>query len=615
MGIPTFFLSIIRNKFYKNVHKGINKDEVDCDYFFMDYNGIVYGAYENVKNNFTPEMTKDDIEEIIIAEVIRYTKYLITEVVRPKKVTYIALDGPAPRAKMIQQRERRYKGYYEKILFQEEKKNKKYNIDGADNNSNNQNNIEWDRSANISPGTMFMEKLSNALIKVMKNKGFSTHCQSERQMEVYLSNSNVPGEGEHKFLSIIRSMRQKKSTENLKVYLYGKDADLIVLAISTHKTNVHVIREMQIETSELRKLYPNSEFIDLNIDSLSSAFNHDLTKTFKNHQFDKIRILNDYIFLTFLVGNDFVISLPFMKIRKDGLKILIAIYHDIKLNHSGYLVNYNIDDVEPPTVNLNFFIELIDKISEKEDDLMKEQQRDINKHMKGFVSNYRSKSEAESTPFQIFMSRYTHLEVCNPDHPQYNKYFAEFKKVDYSKSYEEWKEAYYNFYVGINKNDPDEYLDKRMDIVKNYLESIMFNLKYYFQGCPSWQWHYRFRIAPLLSDVKYALENSLINPNELAFEQGEPYTPFQQLMLILPPQMSFLVPKVLQPIMTDDKFLCTQFYPTEFRIDVTNGIKIEYSEAILPEIDEEHLITIVKKQEEKLTVEEKKRNTIQKVKK
>jgi 5'-3' exoribonuclease 1 len=104
MGIPTFFLSIIRNKFYKNVHKGINKDEVDCDYFFMDYNGIVYGAYETVKNNFTTNMTKDDIEEIIIAEVVRYTKYLITEVVRPKKVTYIALDGPAPRAKMVQQR-------------------------------------------------------------------------------------------------------------------------------------------------------------------------------------------------------------------------------------------------------------------------------------------------------------------------------------------------------------------------------------------------------------------------------------------------------------------------------------------------------------------------------
>jgi 5'-3' exoribonuclease 1 len=143
----------------------------------------------------------------------------------------------------------------------------------------------------------------------------------------------------------------------------------------------------------------------------------------------------------------------------------------------------------------------------------------------------------------------------------------------------------------------------------------MFNLKYYFKGCPSWQWHYKYRIAPLISDVKYALEEKVVKPNEFVFEQGAPYTPFQQLMLILPPQMDFLVPKVLKPIMTDDKFLCTQYYPTEFKIDVTTGIKIAYSEAILPEIDEEHLIDIIKKQEEKLTEEEKKRNTIQKVKK
>jgi 5'-3' exonuclease len=81
-------------------------------------------------------------------------------------------------------------------------------------------------------------------------------------------------------------------------------------------------------------------------------------------------------------------------------------------------------------------------------------------------------------------------------------------------------------------------------------------------------------------------------------------------MLILPPQMCNLVPSVLRPIMTDDKLLCTQFYPTGFKLDVASGIKSIYSEAILPEIDEELLIGTVKKYEEKLLVEEKKRNTI-----
>ena len=41
MGVPTFFLSIIRNKFYKNVHSGVSVNNIDCDYFFLDYNGII----------------------------------------------------------------------------------------------------------------------------------------------------------------------------------------------------------------------------------------------------------------------------------------------------------------------------------------------------------------------------------------------------------------------------------------------------------------------------------------------------------------------------------------------------------------------------------------------
>jgi 5'-3' exoribonuclease 2 len=121
-------------------------------------------------------------------------------------------------------------------------------------------------------------------------------------------------------------MRNKESTKNLKIYLYGKDADLIVLAISTHKNNMHVIREVDLQTPEIKKMYESYEFLDININNLKNAFIHDLTRSFENYQFDKIRIINDYIFLTFLVGNDFVISLPYLKIKKDGLESLIAVY-------------------------------------------------------------------------------------------------------------------------------------------------------------------------------------------------------------------------------------------------------------------------------------------------
>ena len=165
MGVPGFFTSIFKNRFYKNIHNGINKgSNVKCDYFFMDYNGIVYSAYERIKRNIEGKnLKKDDIEDLIIDEVIRYTKYLITEVLKPTKMTYIAMDGPAPRAKMVQQRSRRFKAAKDKIYLKELKK--KYGIDSDVN--------EWDRSANISPGTEFMEKLSEKMLESMKKKSFA----------------------------------------------------------------------------------------------------------------------------------------------------------------------------------------------------------------------------------------------------------------------------------------------------------------------------------------------------------------------------------------------------------------------------------------------------------
>lgn len=599
MGVPTFFLSIIKNKYYKNVHSGVNPEKVNCDYFFLDYNGIVYKAYERIKKSIEGNnMSKSKIEEMIIEEVIRYTKYLICNVVKPTKLTYIALDGPAPRAKMVQQRSRRYKGYFDKMYLKNEKIRLKVPYDEN----------EWDRSANISPGTEFMQKLSNALIKMMKNKGFSDHNKS---MQVILSDSNIPGEGEHKFLPLIKQMRKKKNYENDSVYMYGSDADLIILAMSTHKNNIHIIREMQTETKELRELYSSFEFVQINIDSLKSGFNHELTRTFKNHNYDKEKILNDYVFLTFLVGNDFVLSMPFLKIRKDGLKILIAIYHDIKEKHNGYLVDFDPNTPEKqPKLNINFFKELIYNVSLKEDSEMKNQQELINRLMKGHKDERRVEEESKLTPFQIISNRYSHLEVCSSDHPLFEKYHMEFKKINYKQDYELWKKEYYKYYLNVNVEDETEYLKVRMEITTNYLESLMFNLNYYFNGVPSWQWHYRYTISPLISDIYYALDNNIVNMNEISFNIGYPYTPFQQLMFILPPQMNELVPSVLRPIMLEDKYLCTQFYPIDFRLDVVTGIKTIYSEAILPEIDEDLLLKTVKKFEEKLSGDEKIRNTI-----
>ena len=608
MGVPTLFKKIIGNKFYKNIHKGIRDGQTKCNYFFMDYNGIVYNAYENIKKDIEENnYSKDKIEHLVLEEVINITKKLICTVIQPSKITYIALDGPAPRAKMVQQRSRRYKAVMEKD-FMKELKNK-FKI--------NESKDIWDRSANISPGTEFMEKLSNRIIKAMKEKTFQTH---NKNMKVIFNNGNTPGEGEHKFLGLLRDMRKMESKKDDKIYLYGRDADLISLAVCTHKTNIHIVREIKLENDKnLNELYEGYTYLELNIDNLKTGFYNDIIRkdSFKEKEGIKIKkknkicLLNDYIFLTFLAGNDFVLSLPFLKIKKNALSKIINIYQDVKDDFDTYLVEFDFRTNTKPSINIDFLRKIYEKGYEKEDEWMKQDiQKEVDKFLNGYMDKTQKETESTLSEFDKLKTRYTHMHMASPHHPLFNIYQKEIRLLDYNKDYNTWSNEYYKHFLGVDNKDKDN--DTIRLCVENYLESLYFTLNYYFVGCPSWSWHYKFRVAPLLGDVFNYLDNNNIEKiNECNnFNLDKPMTPFQQLLFILPPQNSHILPEVLRPIMTDDKIGATQYYPESIRIDAAFGGKTMYSEAILPEINDTYLKNIIEKYEKKLTDEEKIRNTI-----
>ena len=433
-------------------------------------------------------------------------------------------------------------------------------------------------------------------------------------MQIVFSDSNYPGEGEHKIMPVIRELNKENETKNETFAIYSSDADLIVLSMLTHKNNIFIVREPERD----EKKFENFDFIYFNNDLCRGYFYNQIKGEYNKHV-DEYRIINDYMFLTFFVGNDFVSSMYFLKIRSrvansDGLSKILNIYKKIRNETDEYLIDYDINTKPNPEINNKFLMEIFYHLGQNESDYLAKQQVEMNKIMNGFRSQRTIESEKHKSPYEIEMSRYEHTEMCSTYHPLYCEYKNDFKSINYLEDKTIWEPKYYEKFFDLNSKNEKEYNQGRVNVVINYLESLIFTLKYYLNGIPpSWTWHYKYRGAPLPSDVYAVLYYKKFNINSIRFKQGTPYTPFQQLMLIMPKKLLNLLPSGFEKIIDDNEEIA-KFYPNtdNIRLDAAQGIKYIYSEAILPEIETDILMKSVKEVESKLKPSDKKRNVIRK---
>ena len=571
MGVPGFFIWLLKN--YKKEGFVINKTKPDIppeilseinniDYFLIDANCLIHPVcFKIIAEN--PDLNDNDtLENKMINAVLIYLNKLI-EYVQPKKGIYLAIDGVAPVAKIKQQRTRRFKSVADKIMWDNIKKKHSKPLTH-----------HWNNNA-ITPGTEFMVKLHNIIIGWAKEQIF----------EVIYSSCFTPAEGEHKLLQFIRSNQQKDI--DLSYIVYGLDADLIFLALSTKSDKIYLLREAnEINKNEskevlnhisikiMRKSIVNTILKYLSKDELDDgSYSFDL---------DEIKVVTDFIFMCYFLGNDFLPHIPSLNIHHSGIENLIINYSRTlkEFIFENNKVVYLLDDLN---INSSFLQKFIFRLSLEEDTILRENFYGKKKKMR---------CDGDAYEKEIFKIENLQFKINDPI-------------LLGSDNSEDWRKRYYKHYWNVEDDELEEFSEK---LVYHYLMGIKWVTYYYFDKCPSWNWYYPFDYPPFISDIAKYLPK--INLGQIKFKLGGPLKPFMQLLSVLPPQSNYLLPKTLRKLVLNPNSSLIYMYPLEFEQDFINKHRYWAGIPRLPPLDIELVKHMYYKYQDELTTDEKNRNKI-----
>ncbi|EKX51273.1 hypothetical protein GUITHDRAFT_157234 [Guillardia theta CCMP2712] len=225
MGIPKFFRWLSER--YPLINQDIKAGTIfpEFDNLYLDMNGIIHPCTHG-NDGEVVRMTENDM----FVAIGKFVDELM-KVVRPQRLLFLAVDGCAPRAKMNQQRQRRFRAASElsKSLMNARERGEEIPQDPFDSNC-------------ITPGTQFMARLTNFLNYFIQSKIKDDPIWAKAK--IILSGAEVPGEGEHKIMEYIRREKSQESwPSNLRHCIFGNDADLIMLSLATHEPHFALLRE------------------------------------------------------------------------------------------------------------------------------------------------------------------------------------------------------------------------------------------------------------------------------------------------------------------------------------------------------------------------------------
>lgn len=538
MGIKKFF-GWCKNRFADNIYR-LERGEVlediqnefnesiQIDNCMIDMNGLFhssaqkafeYGEHKSIKRLVSSNVPKPSFQsrQQKMFEDICRTIDSVIHILKPRKRLILCVDGIAPFAKQQQQRQRRFVSamHNSECMF--------------DSNS-------------LTPGTKFMDHLTKYIDWYIR-KELSNPNSAWSNLEVIFSNEKASGEGEHKLLSYLRRYGNKEET----YCIHGMDADLIMLVLASHTENFYILREDMMESNSYF-------FIDM------KNYRKDLTEMMRwseeKHTYNPRLAVNDFVFMCFTVGNDFLPHIPGMEIVEGGIDMMLDVYRQTCRSY-GHLT----DDKSrfcPSSVRV-----FLGTLSQYE---------------KGVLENKLLHKES------FFEDEL--LERC-----------ATFENRTYNLDICLYRDEYYK------QNLPNCDLQQ---LCHDYLEGMQWVLSYYTQGVSNWSWKYPYHYAPFAHTIAEYISSFQFKH----YGKTLPALPFVQLLSVLPPKSSHLLPPPLNSLLVNSDSPLHPYCPRDFDIDVSGKMNDWEGVVLLPIIDgsvvEKSYQTLINQVDER----DKKRNVI-----
>jgi 5'-3' exoribonuclease 2 len=692
MGIPKF-ASWLSKKYPEMVSKA---PPALTHGLYIDMNGLIHPCCHSEDDpSVLLRSESEKIQQVCVAVDA------MVEHIRPTTILYLAMDGVAPRAKMNQQRARRYMAAADKYgntrfslapredcfstaeaaeaqralestkaalhradsglyavhgatseevasmplspnsggdflqqMFQASEAVREPTVETRVPNKKSAGTVTSDEDGDfdsncISPGTEFMSKVSSALHAHIRQRVVAGTAWE--RLTVILSDSNVPGEGEHKivdFLRIQSSHRALSPSSSLSSaandhchVIVGLDADLILLCLSLHIPHVVIMRDNKrsyvppayakknvaagLQEQQMMRGSDTKEHPD-GTDDEQVGEEHDTAPDEPAKKEETLPQAKKYEFYSVdVVGNGIVSELLCIS-KLTGQTCDMQQWPESKrriIASNGYAYNFPasvgsrrdhpltsplnfkaIDDfVAMATLLGNDFVPRLPSAfcgDSAMDNLIEVYVRNVlpwgflttadDFHLDQLERLLAGYAKMETVLFRQHQVRSGKMKPEEAACGANNS--AHVSAVDQS-----WRSVYYSS-SSIGDSDSN-----RNAACASYVEGLRFVWRYYSmtsQKC-SWSWFYRYHHTPFASDIAQFLHSkaSASKGIEPPLLEASPPLPYSQLLCILPPSSAKLLPTVFRPVMSSPRFLSAASSEASFGSTFPNSWTIDYAGA------------------------------------